>query len=118
MSLLQVQMCLMHDMINVFWSSINARNGFFKYKHYSDAKILHRLQTIVQLLVNTSMADEKDLKLLYDRYCHEWNLLFQGKDCWNIKIIENNNVFYQNIYKHTKELAFELCMLAYHMKTL
>lgn len=109
--LLQIQMCLMHELIKVFWKSIEARDGFIQNKHFCDTKIV----PLLQILVDENF--ETNISVLFYAYCKKWNSWFDGKDPWNTVVIANNCPMYINVYKYMKPLCSYLCMLAYHMKT-
>jgi hypothetical protein len=117
MASLQVKLCIVHDLIDVYWTSIEARNGFEKYKYYSEARFLPHLQKIVQQLDNSeSEVTETRLTELYNTFCRKWDEWFEGIDCWNTIIVEDANSDHQQMFEEMKELSNDLRLLAYHMK--
>lgn len=118
MSELQIKMCLAHDLIDVYWTSIEVRGGLSNYKYFCESRFLPGLQELVQCLGATSQEDSKlqDLVTVYNTFCRQWDLLFKDKDCWNSPVIHNTNLHYYKMYKIMKELVTDLRLLAYQMK--
>jgi hypothetical protein len=117
MARLQVKLCLVHDLIDVYWTSIEARNGFTNYKYFCESRFLPRLQIIVQHLdPELKEVTVTDLTEVYNMFCRRWDQWFEQIDCWNTTVVDDENPVHLKMYEEMKELSTDLRMLAYHMK--
>lgn len=114
MASLHIKMCLLHDVIDVYWTSIEARHGFDLYKHYSAMRFTNTLQAIVKEMGVEN--EETDLTVLYNTFCRQWDSMFVDKDCWNVHIFQETNQSHTNLYALLAELKRDVHKLAYHMQ--
>lgn len=114
---LQIQLSLLHDLIDVFWKSIEARNGFETCKHYCDTHVLPFLQKIVYLCyLEQEKITDIDYAKLYHAFCQSWEWHFDGEDPWTSMVVFNTVQMWFDLYPAMKEMCCNLCVLAFHMK--
>lgn len=107
----------MHDVIDVYWTSIEVRDGFVLYKYYCESRFVPQLQSILQQFDPAQeKVSEENLTTLYNTFCRKWDALFEGIDCWNTIIIHDSDVVYRQMYQDMKELCYDLRILALKMK--
>lgn len=111
MASLQTRLCLLFDILQVFMTSIKARNGLIEHSEYCDLRLKKQLQPICSRLVSilelesVDDATNNDVWLLYQAFYQMWTQLFINyQQRWTVQSIDETDNEWKLLYIDLKEL--------------
>jgi len=121
MASLQTKLCMLFDLVQVFMTSIQARNGLIDYADYCEMRLKRQLWPIVYRLTNileiqSSTSEKSDFWLMYQHFYQLWTQFFANyQQRWTVCIISDDDDQWKLLYVDLKQLFQSAHYLSHKM---